>query len=305
VDFTLRDQFQLSDREAYHSLIRERPEWYDHEPEGRKLRVFGDLALFMNQSRQTVEEIYFTLLKEEVDVVQPESPPTLKRGIYVFDPQWQERYQDIQIHPTFLEYEDALIGWHQMPLISKRGMVIVEFYDEATGSAGRWSKILNLKTFPPYNLSVSHLVWAWSLDSHPGKTGIKRGGINLIPNTFRTYLLSSQPKLYFEVNNLAFGPDGQTHFQVEMIVEPEPKERRSGLDRWIHRLFGKDPSVGRVQTAYEYQGLNRQESLFQTLVLEKPFPEEYRFQVRITDFHTGEEVLTEKRFRLVQSETNR
>jgi hypothetical protein len=145
---------------------------------------------------------------------------------------------------------------------------------------------------------MSGLVLAWRAGDTEKRGWLQKEGVYFLPNTYNTFLLSSEIYLFFEIYGLAYDPEGLTRYQMTVTLEEERGERHTGLDWLANKIFSREPKPVRVTSDFEYTGRLSRESVCQNLVLQNPRPGDYRIIVEIKDRVTGIAVRREKRFGL-------
>ena len=202
--------------------------------------------------------------------------------------------------PFLTPYGDSLlIGWSRLQVHPGTYHLAVEFLDENNGKMGRWLKEINVEDFGDQNLSMSDVVLAWEIGDFQEQAELRRGYLRILPNTSETYLVYSSIPLYFEVYNLTYSPEGNTHYRITYTVQPEEKAGR--IDRFIGKLLGSEDQSGKVITSYEYNGSQRFESIHQNLSLENPSSQQYHISVEVEDLNTGGKAVREKAVVLKES----
>ena len=151
---------------------------------------------------------------------------------------------------------------------------------------------VTVDTYDDYTLSMSDLVFAWEIGDFQDDRELRRGGLRIVPNTLENYTVHSNIPIYFEIYNLTYSPEENTHYRLTYTVQSE--ERKGGVGEFFSRLLGRGKKLGKVITSYEYQGERRSEKFYQDLKIEGGLPGEYTIGVEVIDLISGEKVFKKK-----------
>ena len=280
---------------VFNRMIRTEPDRYDFIHPKSRFELSCSYARFLDNNGSTVLEVYHGFPEKTISTTGNKKKTNLKRGVFLFDPDWKEVRKNVTEGPHLTQYNDTLLlGWDRIQVTPGAYHLIVEFLDEGKDKIGRWSGQLSVEPINRLRLSISDVVLAWEIGKFRTEEELRRGGVRIVPNTLGTYPLASTIPLYFEIYNLTYSFNGKTHYRVTFTVGSG--DEKGKLSRLINGLFGKERSPGRVTTSYEYSGSRSNETVYQNLSLEQPRHGDYHLSVEIIDLNTGEKVGRKKVF---------
>jgi|GEM_PF-1060657 len=285
--------YTFYNRWQYNEIVKKQPERYDYVRPEDRFRVSCSFANFRDQEDRSVLEVYQSIpqIAEWSKGGRQGSP--LKRGVFLFDHEWNEVRKNVVENPFLTQYDTTLwVGWSRMRVTPGEYHLVVEFLDEEEGRLGRWLKDVTIEVMEGRNLALSDPVLAWEIGEYREEGELRRGGMRIVPNTLESYSIPSSIPLYFEIYNLAYSPEGRTHYRLTFTVQSE--ERKGGIGRFFTRLLGRGKKSGQVVTSYEYQGDKRSEALYQNLTIQGALPLNYHISVEVEDLNTGKKAVKEK-----------
>ena len=225
---------------------------------------------------------------------------TLKRGVFLFDRNWNEIQREVEESPPLTDYADSLVlGWERVQTRFGNLYAAVEYLDEKAGKMGRWMGEVTVPAYMRSRLEMSDLVLAWEIGDFRREGELRKAGQRIVPNIAGVYADSASIPFYFEVYNLTYTPDGLTRYRVTTIVEPEEVAKKSVVASLVNKIIKTDKTLGRVVTSFDYQGSTQTEPMFQNITLEAPRPVPYRLTVEIEDLNTGEKATSHRQFTLM------
>jgi len=285
----------------YKKIVEKEPERYNlFQPEDR-FKVSCTLACFRDKENRSVLEIYHSIPQEVESASEGRSNLFLKRGVFIFDQEWNEIQRDVNDNPYFSSFENTLsVSWNRMQIPPGDYHLVVEYLDEEKEKLGRWLKALSVESFHDHKLGMSDVVLAWDIGLYQTEGELRRGGLRILPNTLEIYQIPSFIPIYFEIYNLTYSSGGKTNYRLTFTVQYEEKKR--GVGRFIKRIWRGRPQSGKVVTSYEYQGDRGSESIYQNLTLEGVLPRNYRIAIEVEDMNSGEKVAREKMVTLIEDQ---
>jgi hypothetical protein len=176
--------------------------------------------------------------------------------------------------------------------------VALEFLADQTGKIGRWSTECTVPAYDARSLSMSDPILAWEIGPYLESGELRRGGKRIVPNTSRSYPLSMELPVYFEVYNLSFSAAGKTHYRVSFTIEP--MDGRKGIGGLLNRITSGRRSRGKIVTSFEMRGEKRSETFDQGIRIMDPLQQSYELRIQIWDSIIGKSIRTQKQFQLVQ-----
>jgi GWxTD domain-containing protein len=301
VDRNWSGDYRHSNTDYFRSMVKFMPDWYEYTTPANRFPVVASYARFKGEKGKTVLEVYQDLPKERIWYLEDQGRYALKRGVFLFDKEYNEVNRVVQERPFLFTYEESvlLMGWNRLDMKPGIYHLVVEFLEPESGMMGRWMEDVDVWAYDDYHLALSDLILAREIGDYKERGELRRGGLRIMPGTLALYDLKSIIPLFFEVYNLTFLPDGTTHYRVTFTVESI--EKKKGVGRLISRLSG-DKSSGKVITSYDYRGDSGREVVYQALQLEKPLPKDYRLTVEVTDLNTNQKAAKEKVFGLREAE---
>ena len=293
-DINFDGHYRFYNRSEFNDLIKKQPEKYDYSSPDRQLAFSAGFATFMEYGNRSVLEVYQNIPQNEFLTFK--QAKFLRRGIFLFDQNWQELLRSVTSDPNFLNYKDSLlVGWERLQVPPGKYFLIVEYMDVDNGKTGQWRKEIQVSDFKNNDLAVSDLITAWEIENLEQENVLQRGGMKIIPNSSAVYPAGSVIPVYFEIYNLAFGENDETNYRITFTVKAGDSERKGSL---IRRLFGGGRSPGQIGTSSEYSGTTQSDFIYHTLSLANPEKIEYRLTIEIQDLNTNVKVSKEVTFRL-------
>ncbi len=287
---------------TFNNMIKVIPDRYNYITPEFKFPVSCTYSNFQDEAGQPILEVYQSIPEEDVWYAWNTQQADIKRGVFLFDTEWNEVQRRVVSKP-FLTYNDdsiLLIGWERLKMMPGRYNLAVEFWDEENDRLGRWMNEIIVEDPGKGHLAMSDILLAREIGDYKDIRELRRGGKRIVPNTLESYGLSSIIPIYFEIYSLGYSDEGNTAYRLTLSVESA--EEKKGIAKVIGQIFGRKKD--RVITTYEYYGNKRIEPVYQAIELEDPRPQKYLLQVEVMDLLTGVSVKKQKIFGLKEIETD-
>jgi len=269
------------------ALNRERHTW---EKKYSSLPLYISSARFRGLNNKNLIEVYLAIPKNDLfskDIVSDSI--TIESGIALFDTLWNESGRNssswkIASADTVSFPRGFFIRNLQSESDMQKLYVSTHISDKNNPRVGGHRFLMNAPAFSQTSLSMSDLLFAYSVVPGPAKDHLNKHGLNIIPNPSRKYPRNEPAYLYFELYNLQVS-DEQSRYKIEQILKPVSSGK--GLFDGFFGLFsrqGKTISISKIHqgasaVSYEYSAFD-----FSSLNAG-----EYEIIIRVTDLNSDEE----------------
>jgi GWxTD domain-containing protein len=293
----------IPSKEYYDKLIEVRPDMYDPIEEYQKMPLSCSAANFRTLEGSPMLDMYQSLSRETLDDSLAKTGRYLRRGIFLFDGDWQEVYRNITEEPWLYNPENSklLIGWHRSEMVPGEHLLVVEYLDAITRKIGRYRDSVDVAHYDHSDLCMSDIVLAREIGDFRDPGEPRRGGKRIIPNTLSAYDESSPVLIYFEIYHLIFNPAGTTSYRLDLITERI--EEKPDVMRRIRDLFKRDKEARSVTTSYTYSGNVQNEVFFHELHLQQKRAGSYRLTIRVQDLISDSAAEKTIEFELLNAES--
>jgi GWxTD domain-containing protein len=159
----------------------------------------------------------------------------------------------------------------------------ISIRDTLSNHMGIDSRDLRLRDFYTGQVEISDIVLARRIDTPPGEMKFERGDLRILSNLDNRYFTGEPVWLYFEIYNLAKGPDDRTSYTIKQRVT---QKRTGGLLASIKgALSGKD--LQEVETSYSGGSIYTEENRILMVRLSDLEPGPYTISIEVVDDVSG------------------
>ncbi len=232
-------------------LVRQLPEFYVPEYEGKEIRLIADACSFSRIRGETHQEIYYTVPGRELHFRKdPEGwSSKLERRIVIYDRDWHvvaaESTTVITEPAGSLELlRDAqIVDQCHFDLKPGTYLAAVQVEDAAAEVLGVTEVGIVARTFEGRELEISDIELARSIKPATGKSRFNKVSLRVEPEPSHRFRRSKPVNLYYEVYGLALDESAQSHFKSTVRVIPLDVEEEESFWDAARRLFGRKPST--------------------------------------------------------------
>ncbi len=295
----------------FEELIRKKPDYYRHDYGGEEFSVPRVVASFRGESGETRLEIFYGVPGHRIAVEQEGrlSTAQIRRGIFLFDEEWNEVRRDVQERRLVVAADVRqdeplyLIDRQQEEVPPGRYHFALELVDETSRNVGIVRDTLTVRSFAGDSLQLSDILLASAIQPDSARPVYALGGMAVVPNLFGVFAVDQPLYVYFEVYNLTQTEGGLTRYRVEQLVRPAGR-RGKALTRLLSGLgsiFGRgNQNRGEIATSYEYVGGDAAATHYNSIQLGNARSGKYELVVRVTDLVGGQSVEGRRAFQLIQ-----
>jgi GWxTD domain-containing protein len=163
----------------------------------------------------------------------------------------------------------------------------ISIKDTLSGHAGITTKEFRLRNFYTGKAEISDIILARRIDQPPGKLNFSRQELNILSNLDNHYFSGEPVLLYFEIYNLAKGPDGKTSYSIKQTIS---SKRQGGILGSVKRVIGAN-DLEQVVTTYEGSSINSDENRILSLDVSQFEAGNYTISIEINDQISGKSAL--------------
>jgi len=290
----------------FNRIIRETPDLYEHDYGGERFDLLVDLANFQGTQGQTDVETFVGVPSSKVHYELEPGPritTTLKKGLFVFNEQWEEIQRRVEIRPFDREIRPSPLGnlfldREVLRLPPGTYHLALEFLDERSRNVGLYRETLTVPSYQADTLQLSDLVLAHDIRLLESPSRVSRNSIEVTPNFTKEFKKAQDVFIYYEIYGLTRDPGGQTRFVVESILNPTPEE--SPLVRLVKKLLPWREKLPRLATSFQYQGTSETERHFRILRWPEAKPGRYELILSVRDLNSGQQTRKSVRLRITE-----
>ncbi len=289
---------QRSPENIVASAVKEQSDAFQDET--ATIDLWLDQADFQGDGKRTRLEIYFAVSMEGLVPIQSDTG-RLERGVAVFDTTWRAKYQMVDT-VSYVKSEMAsgfVISQATVELPPGDYMLGSQVRDVGGGGYGSGFKRLEIEPYEVGVLGMSDIEVATEIFEDYDKA--YKSGLRVIPNPTHIFTNQKPMHIYYEVYGLTKDEFGQTHYQVEYLVEPLEEKRK--FFGQVLRSIGKVIKEERKETvtiSTEQAGYREEQSEYLELDVSKSQAGEYRLTVSMSDLVANETVSKLTKFRIVR-----
>jgi len=164
----------------------------------------------------------------------------------------------------------------------------ISLRDRISGHVGISSTGICLRSFYTGKVEISDLVLARRIEQPPGQLEFQRRQLGIYSNLDNRYFVGEPIWLYFEIYNLAKGPDGLTSYTIKQTLA----EKRSGglLSSLKNVVSGKE--LREVVTTYNGASVNSEENRVLMVDASQLEAGAYLLSIEIDDLISGKSAAT-------------
>ena len=281
------------------------PDYYVPDYEAQPFDFYFDVADFRGRGDRSVLEVYYGIPRTaaryvpEGDVTRlmvdrqaaliPTEADTVFRRAGELDYQVEGNRTHVGgFVPDVVRFE-APPGFYRLEVRARNRL---------NGRLGIYRKLLRVDAYGQEALELSDLQLAWRVSETPSEDKFSKGGLHVIPMPTRRYRKGENVFVYYEVYNLKRDEFGQTRYKVEYTIRPLEGANRNIIARLAQTLTGKKREE--VAVGYEQVGLAEVEATYVELDLDACYPARHELRVMVTDLNSGEVVVKEATFTVVE-----
>jgi len=299
-DRNLDGVYEFYNKDSYNTIVKKHPEMFDFIRPHQKILVSCSVADFQHENNLSSVEIYQNIINNPLDETLETRKGFIKRGVYIFDQEWNEVRSIVSSKPNYYSFNEMLIGWNHLQLPPGDYYLVVEFMNQETEMIGRWRQDLTIESYDKQNLAISDIVLAWNFGDFTEEKMLQKNDIGILPNALGVYVENPVVHIYFELYNLALFDD-KSNYRITYTIEPDDKNK-TRIGKFAQKLLGKDKKSEQVAISTEYSGNSSNDFLYHTLTLAKPTPGEYHLNIEVLDLNSYEKTVKRKTFTLKDSE---
>lgn len=287
------NDYEIKARETF----RRTPERYEYEAPGRMVDLPYLTTAFKGEGGVTDLYVHYGVPITTFDASQNILEITANTGTFLVSDQRDilvERRRTIYGLPTeqIISFTDLNLWVDTQKMTAPPGTheLSMEFETASGGTVAVQRRPVDVPDFSGEVLEMSDLLLAYRVEeSFDGKplnaSEIVRNNLSIQPAPWSVFSTVQPVYLYFEAYNLARGDDGQTDYEVDIVLVP--KEDARGISRLFKGLLGRDKGVS---VSFPGTGTATDEATYQILDVTGEEPGVYTLAVRIHDNISGKTV---------------
>ena len=274
--------------------FREVPEQYDYEAPGRQIELPFLVTAFKGTGDQTALYVHYGVPINEYDTSKDMIEITANTGTFLINNQRDilvERRRTIYGLKTnqIVEFEEQNLWVDTQGMQAPPGAhdVSVEFETASGNTVAVQRRAVTVPNFNDDRLALSDLMLAYSVEETVGGKALSasevvRGDLSILPAPWSVYATDWPIYIYFETYNLERGPDGQTDYDVEIVLAP--KDRAKGIRKLFNAVLGGEKGVA---VSYHGSSAGSDEALYQILDASDQEMGLYKLVLRVRDNIAG------------------
>ena len=281
-----QNDYEIRSKETFRKI----PETYEYKAPGRQVELPYLVTAFKGEGGKTDLYVHYGVPITEYDPTQPMIEITANTGMFLISDSRDilvERRRTIYGLPTnqIVEFEEQnlWVDTQQMQAPPGEHEVSVEFETVSGSTVAVQRRAISVPDFSGDQLAISDIMLAYRIeevfDDKPlGANEIVRNGLSILPAPWSVYATDWPIYLYFETYNLERGPDGQTDYNVEIVLAP--KETAKGISKLFKAIVGGEKGVA---VSYHGNGSLIDEGLYQILDASEQEMGLYTLVLRVRD----------------------
>ncbi|MFB3132108.1 MAG: tetratricopeptide repeat protein [Rhodothermales bacterium] len=263
-----QNDYVIRSKEIFHKI----PEQYTYQAPGRQVELPYLVTAFKGEGGQTDLYVHYGVPITQYDPAQEMIEITANTGTFLISESRDilvERRRTIYGLRTdqIIEFKEQnlWVDTQQMQAPPGKHEVSVEFETASGNTVAVQRREILVPDFSQDKIALSDLMLAYRVeevfDGKPlGANEIVRNNLSILPAPWSVYATDWPIYLYFETYNLERGPDGQTDYDVEIVLAP--KETAKGISKLFKAILGGDKGVA---VSYHGNGSLTDEGLYQIL----------------------------------------
>ncbi len=277
-------------------LVRQLPEFYVPEYEGKEIRLIADACSFSRIPGETHQEIYYAVPGRDLDFWKGDDGWTtlLERRIVVYDRDWRvvaEESTTVTTEPSGslgLVRDASLVDQCFVDLKPGIYLAAIQVEDKAAGVLGVTEVGITARTFEGRDLEISDVELARSIETTGARGRFSKGSLRVEPEPSHSFPRSKPVNLYYEIYGLTLDEAGESHFRSTVRVIPLEVEEDESFWEAARRLFGRKPSTPpHIASTFTHQFPSSAVPLHLSLDLATLRPGVYRVTVGVQDTIAG------------------
>ncbi len=252
---------------------------------------------FKGENNQTDLELYYLLEGNQTVLDRSQSPPELhlKTFLGMYDRNWDPSVRikktekvPVDVRPDAWKYNSA-VRLDRTSIKPGSHVYELQFTDLLSHRTGVYRDTLQIVNYNTNQLLSSDVILSNPITVKTEYSKFTKNDITYTPHMFSAYPSNATIGIYFEIYNLILNNEFKTHFNVECSLKPAgPIEnlKEQKLYGFFKSLLGKDGQTG---TAFDYQGISRDESIYLNLAVGKQETGIYDLIINIKDLNSGQE----------------
>ncbi len=291
------NDYEIKAKETF----RRTPERYEYEPTGRAVELPYLTTAFKGEGGVTDLYVHYGVPITTFDNGEQMLEITANTGTFLVSEQRDllvERRRTIYGLPTeqIVSFTDLNLWVDTQTMTAPPGHheLSMEFETASGGTVAVQRRPVDIPDFSSGELGISDLLLAYRVeDTFDGKphsaSEIVRHDLSIQPAPWSVFSTNQPVYLYFEAYNLAKGDDGQTDYEVDIVLIP--KEESRGLGRLVKNIFGR---TGGVSVSFPGTGTLSDDAAYQILDVSGEEPGIYTLAIRVHDNISGKTVESEQ-----------
>ena len=291
------NDYAIKARETFRRV----PDKYEYVAPGRTVELPYLTTAFRGENDATDLYVHYGVPISEYDSDQDRLEITANTGTFLVGEQRDilvERRRTIYGLPTqqIVRYDDVNLWVDTQAMEAPAGEheLSVEFETASGGAVAVQRRPVVVPDYSSDRLGMSDLLLAYrveeSFDGEPlGPSEIVRRGLSMQPAPWSVFGHGSPIYLYFEMYNLGLGDDGQTDYEVDVLLVPKDDAR--GVRKLFSGLFGGTKGVS---VSFSGTGTSPEDGTYQILDVSQQEPGVYTLAVRVRDQISGRTVEREQ-----------
>ncbi len=263
-----QNDYVIRAKETFHKI----PEKYEYQAPGRQVELPYLVTAFKGEGGKTDLYVHYGVPITQYDPAQEMIEITANTGTFLISESRDilvERRRTIYGLRTdqIVEFKEQnlWVDTQQMQAPPGQHEVSVEFETASGNTVAVQRRSISVPDFSQDQLALSDLMLAYRVeevfDGKPlGANEIVRNDLSILPAPWSVYATDWPIYLYFETYNLERGPDGQTDYDVEIVLAP--KETARGISKLFRAILGGEKGVA---VSYHGNGSLTDEGLYQIL----------------------------------------
>ena len=281
--------------------FRKVPEQYDYAAPGRQIELPFLVSAFKGAEGKTDLYVHYGVPINEYDTSEDMIEVTANTGTFLISEQRDilvERRRTIYgLNTTqIVEFEEQNLWVDTQDMQAPPGdhEVSVEFETASGNTVAVQRRAVSVPDFSEDRLAVSDLMLAYAVEETTdgkalGANEVVRDNLSILPAPWSVYALNWPIYIYFETYNLERGPDGQTDYDVEIVLAP--KDRARGVRKLFQAVLGGAKGVA---ISYHGSSSSSDEGLYQILDASEQEMGLYTLVLRVRDNIAGRTAETQQ-----------
>jgi len=265
---TWQNDYEIRSKEIFRSV----PERYDYEAPGRQIELPYLVSAFKGQDGKTDLYVNYGIPINEYDRTQDMIEVTANTGTFLISNNRDilvERRRTIYGLQTsqIMTFKDQNLWVDTQQMQSPPGQqeVSVEFETSSGHTVAVQRRKVTVPDFDTGMLGLSDIMLAYQVEDTPdgkplGANEVVRNNLSIRPAPWTVYEATWPIYIYFEIYNLERNADGQTDYDVEIVLAP--KEKARGLRKLFNAILGGGKGVA---VSYHGSETRPDEGLYQII----------------------------------------